>query len=89
MTWPAGPRNRARAPPGRRLTGSLWWACRIADHAEFETDCGKGAYIRALARDLGRTLGCFGQVAALRRTRVGPFAESDMISLEILAGVAP
>jgi len=54
------------------------------DHAEFETDCGKGAYIRALARDLGRTLGCFGRVAALRRTRVGPFAESDMISLESL-----
>ena len=54
----------------------------------FETDCGKGAYIRALARDLGRALGCFGQVAALRRTRVGPFAESDMISLECLRSCA-
>ena len=54
------------------------------DHAEFETDCGKGAYIRALARDLGRALACLGRVAALRRTRVGPFAESDMISLESL-----
>jgi len=54
------------------------------DHAEFETECGKGAYIRALARDLGRALGCFGRVATLRRTRVGPFSESDMISLESL-----
>jgi tRNA pseudouridine55 synthase len=54
------------------------------DHAEFETDCGKGAYIRALARDLGRALGCLGRVAALRRTRVGPFGEGDMISLESL-----
>ena len=54
------------------------------DHAEFETECGKGAYIRALARDLGRALGCLGRVATLRRTRVGPFGEADMISLESL-----
>jgi tRNA pseudouridine55 synthase len=54
------------------------------DHAEFETECGKGAYIRALARDLGRALGCLGRVATLRRTRVGPFSEIDMISLESL-----
>ena len=50
-------------------------------HAEFEIDCGKGTYVRALARDLGRTLGCFGHVTALRRIAVGPFNESDMISL--------
>src|SRR6266446_2864805 len=52
------------------------------DHTSFEADCGKGTYVRALARDLGRTLGCGGHVAALRRTSVGPFAEPDMISLE-------
>ena len=54
------------------------------DHADFETVCGKGTYIRALARDIGRALGCFGHLALLRRTQVGPFAEKDMISLEML-----
>jgi len=53
-----------------------------ADHCEFEAECGKGTYVRALARDLGRALGCFGHVAALRRIAVGPFAETEMISLE-------
>ena len=41
--------------------------------AVLEARCGKGTYVRALARDLGRVLGCFGHVTALRRTRVGPF----------------
>jgi tRNA pseudouridine55 synthase len=53
-----------------------------ADHSAFRAECGKGTYVRALARDLGRMLGCCGHVSALRRTAVGPFAESDMISLE-------
>ena len=44
-----------------------------------EADCGKGTYVRALARDLGRALGCLGHVAALRRTRVGPFTEADSV----------
>ncbi|MGB0749453.1 MAG: tRNA pseudouridine(55) synthase TruB [Magnetospiraceae bacterium] len=57
-----------------------------ADHAVFETCCGKGTYIRALARDLARALGTEGHVAALRRTRVGPFDEKDAISLENLEG---
>jgi tRNA pseudouridine55 synthase len=55
-----------------------------ADHSAFEAECGKGTYVRALARDLGRTLGCLGHVSALRRIAVGPFAEADMISLEEL-----
>jgi tRNA pseudouridine55 synthase len=50
----------------------------------FEAECGKGTYVRALARDLGRILGCFGHISALRRTLVGPFGENDMISLEQL-----
>lgn len=55
-----------------------------ADHSLFEAECGKGTYVRALARDLGRQLGCFGHVTALRRTGVGPFTQADMISLEKL-----
>jgi tRNA pseudouridine55 synthase len=50
----------------------------------FEAECGKGTYVRALARDIGRILGCFGHICALRRTLVGPFRESDMIPLEQL-----
>ncbi len=55
-----------------------------ADHAVFEVVCGKGTYIRSLARDLARRLGTFGHVAAIRRTAVGPFAEKDAISLDKL-----
>ena len=43
------------------------------DHCVLEAECGKGTYVRALARDLGRALRCLGHVAALRRTRVGDF----------------
>src|SRR5580704_8577027 len=55
-----------------------------ADHATFEAECGKGTYVRALARDMGRVLGTLGHVTALRRTAVGPFGGGDMISLEAL-----
>ncbi len=54
------------------------------DHAIFEARCGKGTYVRAIARDLGRALGCYGHVSALRRTRVGPFSEADAITLAAL-----
>jgi tRNA pseudouridine55 synthase len=47
-------------------------------------ECGKGTYIRALVRDLARTLGTVAHVAALRRTKVGPFAENQAISLDSL-----
>ena len=52
-----------------------WIATPDPDHAILAAECGKGTYVRALARDLGRLLGCFGHVAALRRTAVGPFTE--------------
>jgi tRNA pseudouridine55 synthase len=51
------------------------------DHAVFEAECGKGTYVRAIARDLGRKLGCFGHVSELRRLAVGPFDESTLIPL--------
>jgi tRNA pseudouridine55 synthase len=54
------------------------------DHASFEVDCGKGTYVRALARDLAAVLGVCGHVSALRRTRVGPFRLDRAISLESL-----
>lgn len=48
----------------------------------FYMECGKGAYVRAIARDLGRLMGCYGHVTALRRTRVGPFIEEDSFTLD-------
>jgi tRNA pseudouridine55 synthase len=63
---------------------SLALVASDTDSAIFETVCGKGTYIRSLARDMGRELGCFGHVTALRRTAVGPFAETDMIPLDKL-----
>jgi tRNA pseudouridine55 synthase len=55
-----------------------------ADHAAFQVTCGKGTYIRSLARDLARALGTCGHVSALRRTAVGPFSEAAAISLDKL-----
>lgn len=54
------------------------------DHAEFEMRCGKGAYVRAWARDIARALGTVGHVSALRRTRIGPFSLAEAIPLEKL-----
>jgi tRNA pseudouridine55 synthase len=55
-----------------------------ADHTVFEAECGKGTYVRAIARDLGQKLGCFGHVTALRRVAVGPFGAETLIPLEQL-----
>jgi len=55
------------------------------DAAVLEAECGKGAYVRAIARDLGRALGCYGHVIELRRTRVGPFSADAAVGLDRLA----
>jgi tRNA pseudouridine55 synthase len=58
------------------------------DHAELEMVCGKGGYVRSVARDLGRVLGCLGHVKWLRREWSGPFRADDGISMaqiELLA----
>ncbi len=64
-------------------------ALRVTDMPDdsttvFEAECGRGTYVRALARDIGRDLGCYGHVIELRRTRVGPFHEDDSITLDEL-----
>ncbi len=53
-----------------------------ADHAELEMVCGKGGYVRSIARDLGRALGCLGHVLWLRREWSGPFTAAQGASLE-------
>jgi tRNA pseudouridine55 synthase len=50
--------------------------------------CGKGTYVRSIARDLGRALDCYGHIAALRRTSVGAFGEEAAISLEKLEHIS-
>jgi len=61
--------------------------CPDESSAVFEVECGKGTYVRALARDFGRDLGCFGHVAKLRRTCVVPFGEEDMVPLSRLVAL--
>ncbi len=62
-------------------------ACPDANTAHFEVECGKGTYVRALARDFGRELGCYGHISGLRRTFVAPFAEETMVPLEKLTAL--
>jgi tRNA pseudouridine55 synthase len=50
---------------------------------ELEVHCGKGTYIRALARDLGEALGCGALVETLRRMRVGPFSAAEAVPLDV------
>ena len=58
-----------------------------ADAADFAVTCSKGTYVRSLARDLALALGTVGHVAALRRTRAGPFTLTQAISLDKLAAL--
>ncbi|WP_238365591.1 tRNA pseudouridine(55) synthase TruB [Mesobacterium pallidum] len=59
-----------------------------ADHVELEMTCGKGGYVRAIARDLGEKLGCYGHVLQLRRIWSGPFEAEDGLSLETVESLA-
>ncbi len=54
------------------------------EEATFEVACGKGTYMRSLARDLGEALGTCAHITALRRLAVGPFREDHAISLDYL-----
>ena len=58
--------------------------CDDHDHASFRVTCGKGTYIRSLARDLAMRLETVAHVVKLRRTQVGPFSEKHSISLDSL-----
>ncbi len=59
-----------------------------ADHAELEMTCGKGGYVRSIARDLGEVLGCFGHVLKLRRIWSGPFDATDGLTIEQINDLA-
>jgi tRNA pseudouridine55 synthase len=74
------------APVTIHALDPLWLA---EDRLEIEVRCSPGTYVRALARDLGRTLGCGAHLAELRRTRSGPFRLDQSVNWdEIRAGAA-
>jgi len=58
------------------------------DHVELEMTCGKGGYVRAIARDLGEALGCYGHVERLRRIWSGPFEAEDGLTLDAIEAMA-
>ena len=58
------------------------------DHVELEMVCGKGGYVRSIARDVGQALGCLGHVAWLRREWSGPFTAADGITLDEIQTLA-
>ncbi|WP_339113710.1 tRNA pseudouridine(55) synthase TruB [Thioclava sp. GXIMD2076] len=68
---------------------SLTLVSRVdVDTVELEMVCGKGGYVRSIARDLGQVLGCLGHVLWLRREWSGPFEAAQGISLETLDELA-
>lgn len=58
------------------------------DSASFRVSCGKGMYVRALARDMAVKLGTFGYVKQLKRTKVGPFTLQNAVSMDFLEGLS-
>ena len=62
--------------------------CPDENRAVLEAECGKGTYVRALARDIARRLDTCGHVTELRRLLVGPFGEEDMVDLDELIEAA-
>ena len=86
-----GQRAYARARAGEELelaARPLWVESLIlmdrpdADHAVLEMVCGKGGYVRSIARDLGEKLGCLGHVRELRRVWSGPFTAAEGVTLD-------
>lgn len=68
--------------PAREIEiGRLDIVEHAAERTLFEVECGKGTYVRSLARDMGRDLGCFGHIAELRRVEVEPFTQEDFVTV--------
>ncbi|AZO26128.1 MULTISPECIES: tRNA pseudouridine(55) synthase TruB [Mesorhizobium] len=68
--------------PAREIEiGRLDLVEHSGERSVFEVECGKGTYVRSLARDMGRDLGCFGHIAELRRVEVEPFTADDFVTV--------
>lgn len=79
---------RARAGESSEIAARPLWVERLElvsttrDQARLVMECGKGGYVRSIARDLGARLGCLGHVLGLRRTESGPFTLEDAVSFD-------
>jgi tRNA pseudouridine55 synthase len=73
--------------PRQVTIGALELERAEGDELMVDVTCSKGTYIRVLAEDIGKALGCGACLSALRRTRVGAFVVEDAIGLDRLAGM--
>ncbi|SFT92856.1 tRNA pseudouridine(55) synthase TruB [Sedimentitalea nanhaiensis] len=87
--------KRARSGEEMELAARPLWVEELilvdrpdADHVTLEMTCGKGGYVRSIARDLGQALGCYGHVQSLRRVWSGPFDAADALSIEQIEAMA-
>ncbi|MFT0532970.1 tRNA pseudouridine(55) synthase TruB [Castellaniella hirudinis] len=71
-------------PPRRITIHALDLLACDGQTARVRVHCSKGTYVRTLAQDIGRALGCLGHLSALRRTAAGPFSIEQAIGLEAL-----
>jgi tRNA pseudouridine55 synthase len=79
----------ADVPPRPVTVHTLSLAAWRPPELELDVVCAAGTYVRAIARDLGETLGCGGTVASLRRLRVGAFRVEDAVALQGLGRRPP
>jgi len=75
-------------PPRRITIHALDLLSCDGASARLRVHCSKGTYVRTLAQDIGRSLGCLGHLSALRRTAVGPFSIQQAIGLDTLQAMA-
>ncbi|MEO1639656.1 MAG: tRNA pseudouridine(55) synthase TruB [Pseudomonadota bacterium] len=87
--------KKARAGEDMALSARPLWVEELLlidrpdeDRAILEMTCGKGGYVRSIARDLGQALGCLGYVQSLRRIWSGPFSAEDGVSIEQIDALA-
>ncbi|PIE06843.1 MAG: tRNA pseudouridine(55) synthase TruB [Rhodobacterales bacterium] len=87
--------KRAREGEDFEVAARPLWVDEIAlaarpdtDHAVIEMICGKGGYVRAVARDLGEALGCYAHVSELRRVWSGPFEADEGVSMDLVEELA-
>jgi tRNA pseudouridine55 synthase len=76
-------------PPSRvYLHEAAWLSHELPKQSVLRITCRGGFYVRSLARDLGRTLGCGAHLAALHRTAIGPWRDPGLDKSEVIAGEA-
>ena len=77
--------EEVEAPKARNVTiHEIRMVALSGDRLELDIHCSKGTYVRTLATDIGRALGCYAHLAELRRTASGPFRIEDAVTMEVL-----